>query len=316
MRLSSIAIVAATFAAGAALCLITAVFAVNVIQDNSERGVRQALDRAALHWAEVEADGLRVHLTGTAPSEAVRFNALSTAGTVVDAARVIDNMDVKEKERPAPPRFSLEILRNDSGISLIGLVPAATDRDALTADLAALSNGGQVTDLMESADYMVPDGWNAAVDYAVSALERLDRAKVSVSANQVEIKAISDSPTAKRSLESDLSGAAPRGLRLALDISAPRPVITPFTLRFLIEDGTARFDACSADSVEARDRIVRAAAQAGMEGKARCTIGLGVPSPNWARAVAWRRHGHLRRCRYNPRRDRRHRAGAVRSHCG
>ena len=177
MRLSSIALVAATFTAGAALCLVTAVFAVNVIQDNSERGVRQALDRAALHWAEVQADGLRVYLTGTAPSEAVRFQALSTAGTVVDAARIIDDMEIKETKKLAPPRFSIEILRNDSGISLIGLVPAATDRAALAAELAALSEDGQVTDLLESADYAVPDGWDAAVDYAVTALDRPEQAR-------------------------------------------------------------------------------------------------------------------------------------------
>ncbi len=285
MRLSSIAFIAGSFLIGALLCLVTAVFAVNVIQDNSERGVRQALDRAALHWAEVEADGLRVYLAGTAPTEAVRFQALSTAGTVVDAARIIDQMEVEETKRLAPPRFSIEILRNDSGISLIGLVPAETDRDALARNLASLTDGGSVADLLESADYPTPDGWEAAVDYAVEALNELDRAKVSVHANQVEITAISDSPTAKRRLESELSSAAPPGLRLALQISAPRPVITPFTLRFLIEDGTARFDACSADTAEARDRILGAAAAAGMTGKASCTIGLGVPSPNWATAA-------------------------------
>ncbi|SDJ08991.1 OmpA family protein [Lutimaribacter saemankumensis] len=285
MRLSSIAYIAATFAAGAIICVIVAVFAVNVIQDNSERGVRQALDRAELHWAEVEADGLRVYLTGTAPTEAIRFQALSTAGKIVDAARIIDRMDVTESKRIKPPRFSIEILRNDSGISLIGLVPASTDRDALAEDLADLSEGAQVTDLLESADYPVPDGWDVAVDYAVDALEQLRRAKVSVSANQVVITAISDSVTAKRKLESGLSRAAPLGLRLALEISAPRPVITPFTLRFLIEDGTARFDACSADSDTARDRILGAAMRAGLQGKADCTVGLGVPSPNWSVAA-------------------------------
>ena len=285
MRLSSIALLAATFVAGAVLCLVTAVFAVNVIQDNSERGVRQALDREGLHWAEVQADGLRVYLTGTAESEAIRFKAQSVAGTVVDAARIIDRMEVKDTQRLAPPRFSIEILRNDSGISLIGLVPAATDRTTLAEELASAAGGANVTDLLESADYAVPDGWNKAVDYAVASLQQLERAKISISANQVEITAISNSTTEKRQLETDLSSAAPRGLRLALQISAPRPVITPFTLRFLIEDGTARFDACSADSAEARDRILRAAGRAGLTGKASCTIGLGVPSPNWSIAA-------------------------------
>ena len=45
MRLSSLSIIAATFALASGLSLITAGFAVNVIEDNSERGVRQSLDR-------------------------------------------------------------------------------------------------------------------------------------------------------------------------------------------------------------------------------------------------------------------------------
>ena len=151
MRLSSIVITAVTFALAAGLSLITAGFAGNVIEDNSEYSVRQALDDNAMHWAEVHADGLQVFLTGTAPSEAVRFKALSVTGGIVDAARVIDQMTVQDSALIEPPRFSVEILRNDSGVSLIGLVPAATDRQALVRQITALANEGQVSDLLQTA---------------------------------------------------------------------------------------------------------------------------------------------------------------------
>ena len=98
------------------------------------------------------------------------------------------------------------------------------------------------------------------------------------------------SPTAladQRRLETDLARRTPDGLRVALDITAPRPAITPFTLRFVIDAaGRARFDACSADTAPARDAIVKAAVAAGMTGKANCVIGLGAPSPRWGEAAA------------------------------
>jgi OmpA-OmpF porin, OOP family len=94
---------------------------------------------------------------------------------------------------------------------------------------------------------------------------------------------MTDSAEERRRLEVDLARRVPTGVRLALDISSPRPVITPFNLRFLISDGKGRFDACSADTEEAQARILAAARTAGMEGKGTCTIGLGVPSPNWGR---------------------------------
>lgn len=285
MRLSSIAIVTLTFLAAAGLCLVAAGFAVKAVEENSEYGVRLALDENNLPWAEVQADGLQVILTGTAPSEAQRFKALSTAGGVVDAARVIDGMEVVDSASLQPPRFSIEILRNESGISLIGLVPAATDRAALLARLTPIAADGAVTDLLETADYPFPDQWDRALSFGIRALESLPRSKVSIAADRVAITAMTDSADERRRLEVDLARRVPSGVRLVLDISAPRPVITPFNLRFLISEGRGRFDACSADSDEAQRRILAAARSAGMEGPGACTIGLGVPSPNWARAV-------------------------------
>src|SRR6056297_3885089 len=131
MRLSSIFTIAATFLAAAVFCVLMASFAVRIIEDSSRLSVRETLEQNSMTWAEVDANGLQLFLAGTAPSEASRFKALSVAGTVVDAARVIDQMLVEDSADIAPPRFSLEILRNDSGVSVIGLIPAATDRDAL-----------------------------------------------------------------------------------------------------------------------------------------------------------------------------------------
>ncbi len=285
MRFPFTLVAALTFAIAAGLSLIAAGFAATYVEQTSEIIVRQALDDAGHDWAEVEADGLRLTLTGTAPDEAKRFNALTVVGDEVDASRVIDEMTVAPTADIAPPHFSVEILRNDSGISIIGLIPAATDRDALVAKLSRLNDGIEVTDLLETAAHPVPEGWEDAMAYAVLALSRLPQSKVSASAGLVRVKAISNSPEAKRKLEDDLTRAAPPSLRIGLDISAPRPVITPFTLRFLIDDAGARFDACSAQNEAGRERILAAARAAGLEGKAECTIGLGVPSPNWATAA-------------------------------
>ena len=285
MRLSAIAIVAITFVSAAAVSLVAASFSVKLIEETSEIGVRQALDTAEMPLAEVEADGLQVTLEGTAPTEATRFAALSTAGTIVDAARVIDNMQVEASAAIAPPRFSAEILRNDSGISVIGLITAQTDRDDILDRFSGMSGNGKVTDLIESADYPTPEGWDDALGFALTAMEQLPRSKVSVSAGRVSITAITDSAEDKVALEKRLNRAAPPGLRMRLDISAPRPVITPFTLRFLIDETGARFDACSADTEEAKAVILAAAKAAGLDGDGKCTVGMGVPSANWSSAV-------------------------------
>lgn len=285
MRLSAIVIIAITFVSAAAVSLVAANFSVKLIEETSEIGVREALDTAHMPWAEVEADGLQVTLEGIAPTEARRFAALSMAGTVVDAARVIDNMEVEATAAIAAPRFSAEILRNDSGISVIGLIPSQTDRKDILERFASMSGNGKVADLIESADYPTPDGWEDAMAFALTAMEQLPRSKVSVSAGRVSITAIADSVEDKAAMEKRLTRASPPGLRLSMNIAAPRPVITPFTLRFLIDEDGARFDACSADTEEAKAIILASAKAAGLEDEGTCVVGMGVPSTKWAKAV-------------------------------
>ncbi|MEP2530038.1 OmpA family protein [Shimia sp.] len=285
MRLSSLLIVFATFATAALLSLIAASFSADLIEDSSQRSVQRDLKAKGMDWAEVHAEGLQVFLAGVAPSEADRFKAISSAGGVVDAARVIDNMQVEATADIAPPRFSIEILRNDAGISLIGLIPETSDREDIVDQMIDLAGRPNVTDLLETAVYAPPAGWNTSLKFAMNALDLLPRAKVSVHAGSVSITAMSDSPEARRELEADLLRSVPKDLRLNLNISAPRPVITPFTLRFLIDENGARFDACSADTEKSRVRILTAARSAGLTSGANCTIGLGVPTPSWTVAA-------------------------------
>ena len=285
MRLSSLLIIGMTFLAAAVVSLVAANFSVKLIEESSEIGVRDALDQAGMTWAEVQADGLQVTLAGTAPTEAVRFSALTTAGSVVDAARVIDEMEVRAQADLAPPRFSAEVLRNNSGVSIIGLIPASTDRAAVIDRFGGMVGDTAVADLLEQADYPAPDGWDEALEFALSAIAQLPRAKASVEAGRVTITAIADSLEAKAEMEGKLKRRAPAGLELVMDIAAPRPVITPFTLRFEMDEAGARFDACSADTDAARIRILAAGTRAGVTGTPRCTLGLGVPSPTWAEAA-------------------------------
>ncbi len=285
-RNSSILATLLAFGIAAVLAVGTAMLAAGLVERASFEQVNRALEQGGQDWTEVSVDGLQVNLTGTAPDEATRFRAVNIAGSVVDSARVRDHMKVDPGRPVAPPRFSIEILRNDDGISLIGLVPGAMDRAAVADSISAMAEGAPVTDLLESADYPVPQGWARALDFALDALRQLPRSKVSVAADRVEITAISGSGAEKRRLETALSRTAPDDVELVLQISAPRPVITPFTLRFLIDENGGRFDACTAHTEAGRDRILEAAASAGLSGKAECPLGLGVPSPRWPDAVS------------------------------
>ncbi|SFE31884.1 OmpA family protein [Roseivivax sediminis] len=287
MRLSIVAILAGTFTAAAALCAVAAVFSVRIVEDNSVAEVEQRLEHEGIDWAGVDANGLQVFVHGTAPDEAARFRAISAAGQVVDAARVIDETLVAEPDDIEPPRFSVEILRNGETVSLIGLVPEAFDRARLIEEVAGIVGASEdVSDLLETANFPVPEEWEASMRLATRALRDLPRSKISAAAGEVEVQAMTESAAARRRVEARLNGAAPETIALALDLSAPRPVLSPFTLRFVMDDAGARFDACSADTQEAKARILAAAEAAGASESAGCVIGLGVPSRDWGEAAS------------------------------
>ncbi|MBO6883476.1 MAG: OmpA family protein [Marivita sp.] len=286
MRLSSVFTLFGAFAIAAVLSVGAAWVAAGAVEESSERAVRTELDRDALTWADVDTDGLLVFLIGTAPTEAARFQALSAAGRVVDSARVIDQIDIVDRDGIAPPRFSVELLRSDDGLSMIGLLPASVDRELLVAEITRAVPDVPVSDLLEVAEYPVPDGLEEAMDYAVSVLRVLDRSKISVEAGRVTIKGAVESEDARRRVEADLARRAGDDIRLALNISAPRPVISPFTLRFIKDGDGVRFDACAAPTEEDRDEIVKAAASVGVEGKLDCRLGLGTPTNEWGAATA------------------------------
>lgn len=289
MRPSQSTIAMVAFTGALLLSLLASYLMAVVIEKRSAAAVNSALMAEGITWASASSDGLQVVLNGTAPNEAARFRTVNLAGSIVDATRVRDRLDVTLASAIVAPRFSVEMLRNDDGIQLIGLVPISnedgTGEAAIATAVAAITPDVAVADMLETAAYPAPDGWQDAVDFGIAALKMLPRSKISVDEKHVAVTAISGSEAEKQRFEADLNRLAPAGLAVEVAISAPRPVLTPFTLRYVMDEQGGRFDACSADNETTRNRILAAARNAGSTATATCTIGLGVPTPKWAVAV-------------------------------
>lgn len=286
LRFTSVLLPLAAFAVAAVISAFSARIAVSLVEDLSRSAVHEALVTDGQDWADVLGDGLQVVIEGTAPTEAARFRAMSIAGRHVDASRVIDNISVVQRDDIIIPEFVIEILRSDSGISLIGLAPATTDREVLSRSLSEIAGEARITDLLETAEHPAPDGWRSAMTYATRVLEELPRAKISVRAGAVDITAIADSAAEKRSLETELQKMAPRNVEATITITAPRPVVTPFTVRFSLDDDGPRFDACVAETPAERDQILAAARDLGFDDTANCPIAIGAPAPSWTGIVS------------------------------
>ena len=285
MRIIPVILSALAFAAAGVGAYFAAGLTVSWIENSSATAVEKRLALEGFDWASVQTDGLKVVLEGEATSEALRFKALAAAGQIVEAARVIDNFTITDSRPPVAPKFSVEILRNGKSISLIGLVPTKADNANFKDRVASIAGDLPIADFLETADYPVPDAWSSVISYGLLALERLEHSKISIGETQVTIEAIGESEAQKSKLLEELTRRTPADITSKIGISAPRPLITPFTLRFRITADGASFDACSADSPEAAVQILAAAKAAGLAEEATCRQGLGVPSPLWSKAA-------------------------------
>ena len=286
MRIVSVSISAAAFIIAGFASYFMAGVTASWIEDISAKAVEKRLVLEGFSWASVQTNGLEVILEGEAPSEARRFNALAAAGAVVEAARVIDNFTIQDRGPLIAPKFLVEILRNDTSISIIGLIPTSSGKKDLMKRISRIANNLSVADFLETADYPAPKNWSSAISFSLLALERLERSKISVGQDMVKIEAIGDSPEQKAKLRAELVRRTPSNITSQILISAPRPVITPFTLKFRINAQGAMFDACSAGSTEDEDLILNAAREAGLTSSRGCRQGLGSPSPKWGYAAA------------------------------
>ncbi|WP_460275032.1 OmpA family protein [Celeribacter sp. ULVN23_4] len=284
MRISTFLPVFAALILGAILCLAGASIGARFIESTSTKAVKNQMNLHGYEWVDVEGDGLQIVLTGVAPDEQTQLAAQRAAGHVVDPARVINVMSVIQQESIPAPRFSIEILRNDNGISLIGLVPSSWDRTRFVEHLKKASSTGSVADLMEQADYPQPEAWEEAMEFGLEAIALLPRSKISLAADEINVTALAESKAQKAEFEKKLKADLPEAIRTRLDIDAPRPVITPFTARFLIDDTGPHFVACVAETPQGHLRLLAAAKTLGIDDP-HCTVGLGAPSAQWAVAV-------------------------------
>ena len=276
---------AISFVLACALAIFSAAKLVDHVERHSERQLVTLLNGAGESWATVRANGFQVIVGGLAENEATRFRTLQLISSHINEGRVYDRTNVSQPDGLQPPKFSLEILRNVERVSLIGLIPTSTGREYILELVRNLHTDTEVTDMLEQVDFPAPEGWKEAVDFGLSRLKQVPRSKISVIPKRVKVTAVSDTPEEQQSLQKSLAKNKPEILKLILDISAPRPVITPFLFRLKVLDGQGVLEACSTDTSFAGAKITRALYRVKLNGKIPCQVGLGVPTTEWSAAV-------------------------------
>jgi len=167
-RLSTTTLALLAFILAAMLMVVVAYGSALVIEARTKQVVSDRLAEQGVDWIAVHADGLQVQLSGTAPTEVARFRAVNLVGGLIDSSRIRDGLDVTPATAIRAPDFSVQMLRTDDGVQLIGLMPEAAGEESLTRvslaeAVAAIMPETKLTNMLETAGHPAPETWDEAL---------------------------------------------------------------------------------------------------------------------------------------------------------
>ena len=256
--------------------------AVNFVEKISHDQIKKQLLNGGVDWVDVKTIGLQVFLVGDAPDEAGRFNALSLAGTVVDAERLIDQMNIIDNSNIEPPTLKLEIIKNGKDVSVYGFVPENFNKVALINALQRQSgSSGVVREFIEYSSNKADQNWTKSIRFGLSVLEQVNLAQLEITSSIIQGEVVAENLEQKDSLIEKWREDIPKELRQRINIKSPRALITPFSFRATKGEGLFRLDACSADNKEMASEILKEVAKLSGNKDLKCEIGLGQPSDSW-----------------------------------
>ena len=260
--------------------------AINSIEKISRDQIKKELLTGGIDWADVETIGLQVFLIGNAPDEAGRFKALSLAGNLVDAERLIDQMNVIDNTNIEPPTLKLEILKTGEDFSVYGIVPENFNKLAFINSLERQSGvSGVVRESIEYSSNSADQNWAKSIRFGLMALEEVSLARLEIISGTIRGEVVVENLEQKESLIKQWRKDIPQELRQKIKIQSPRPLITPFSFRATKGEGVFRLDACSADNKEAASEILKEIDNLSGKKGSTCEIGLGQPSESWLEVV-------------------------------
>ncbi|WP_291845207.1 hypothetical protein [Maricaulis sp.] len=216
-------------------------FSIGAIESRLSAGAREALDARGHDWASVRMDGQRAIVTGAAPDDEAREDALATVLTSTWSGGLVAGGITQVTDETIEARLqSGFVFRADVAINGRVLIRGdATDagaRDSIAAYADANFPGGADTDLT-----LVPGGssspdWEEAAKRLLGQLARLDRGAVVLRGEQGALVGEAPNPQIAQSVSQAL-GTMPAPFRAASVIT---PSGAPAEVR------VADVEACSA----------------------------------------------------------------------
>ena len=235
--------------------------------------VEATLTAGGFGWASGAVDGLKVTLSGAAPTAAQAAEAAEIVAAISPVLTIANAMTAAPKIEPALIPPELEVLKGADGLILIGIIADEAMAEALGGDRTLLRYGA------------APFGadWAATSELLSAIANGLRHARISIRDGDVTINGLAETEAARAAVAPLIERLGALGWRTGAAIDAPPPALTDFRLKVAITPGAVEI-ACAASSA-ADAAAIEAAAKKRLNAVTRCAIGAGAPDDAWADAA-------------------------------
>lgn len=250
--------------------------------------VENGLAVLGFDWARVRADGLKIELSGHAPDLASRELALASARATAPLARITDVMTAQLAPPPHQDPILVEMLRDDSGLTLTGRFHGEAMRRELLTAIGALAPSLDLHDLTGINAARPGPGWGPELAVAIHAAARVPNAYVRLEPGAVRVEGLARDEEHRQALSTELLALAGDKVRLTLVLRKPLVVVAPFVFSAVKDDsGRVRLGQCAARDAAEEAALEALVTRSGLEiGATPCPAALGGPSGDWPGAIA------------------------------
>ncbi|MCF6272471.1 MAG: OmpA family protein [Rhodobacteraceae bacterium] len=282
MRPIAIIFAVVALLAGISLSWVIAAKTITWLEEGRQAEMEQAFYAGGIEWANAEADGFLLTLSGEAPTGEDQERALKI-GRLIFAENLQDATTTRQPTISRPPDRPpfLEILKNGNDLSFIGTLPEGESQQVLAKYIAALGAETRVTDVSVTTG-SAPPSWLPAFEYALRIASLTHQSIINVSPGAVVLEAVPLSASWQPGFEEMAAKLRPEGVSFTVDIATARQIISPYV--FSLDIAAPEVATCTAQDEAVAARIYSSVEQI-IGTPITCDIGIGAPSRQWFEAV-------------------------------
>ncbi len=255
------------------------------VEFETRRTVDQAVPVQDMGWIRSRYDGAVVTLSGQAPDDAARFRVIEAVSEEINIRRIDDQIVTPEVDITGP-ELSIEIVQNSHMSSIIGLLPKEPSPVELYYALDSANPNVETLNLVETLETPVDESWAEKMKYVVYLVENVSNAQISATEDEVVLETVVPDGESAEELKKKLASQAPEGYKADLNITSPRPLITPFIFEEVTKGDTVEVLRCSATDEDDLNEIREQLPTVSEDSFAACQLGLGAPTDDWGLLVS------------------------------